>query len=58
MRGIGLIHSLDDMRNVVLPPNKSTPIRVSNVADVSLGLSPRRGIVGMIISPKSLRASS
>ena len=47
VRGIGLIHSLDDMRNIVLATNKSTPIRVSNVADVSLGWTPRLGIVGM-----------
>ena len=47
VRGIGLIHSLDDIRNIVLATNKSTPIRVSNVADVSVGWSPRLGIVGM-----------
>jgi heavy metal efflux system protein len=52
VRGIGLIHSLDDMRNVVLATNKSTPIRVSNVADVSLGWSPRLGIVGMNNQPE------
>jgi heavy metal efflux system protein len=47
VRGIGLIHSLDDMRNIVLATNKSTPIRISDVADVSVGWSPRLGIVGM-----------
>ena len=47
VRGIGLIHSLDDIRNVVLTSNKSTPIKVSNVADVSVGWAPRLGIVGM-----------
>jgi cobalt-zinc-cadmium resistance protein CzcA len=47
VRGIGLIHSLDDMRNIVLATNKSTPIRISNVADVSVGWAPRLGIVGM-----------
>jgi cobalt-zinc-cadmium resistance protein CzcA len=47
VRGIGLIHSLDDMQNIVLATNKSTPIRISNVADVSVGWSPRLGIVGM-----------
>jgi heavy metal efflux system protein len=47
VRGIGLIHSLDDIRNIVLATNKSTPIRISNVADVSAGWSPRLGIVGM-----------
>jgi heavy metal efflux system protein len=52
VRGLGLIHSLDDMRNVVLATNKSTPIKVSNVADVSLGWSPRLGIVGMNNQPE------
>jgi heavy metal efflux system protein len=47
VRGIGLIHSLDDIRNIVLASNKSTPIRISNVGDVSVGWSPRLGIVGM-----------
>ena len=47
VRGIGLIHSLGDIRHIVLATNKSTPIRVSNVADVSVGWSPRLGIVGM-----------
>jgi cobalt-zinc-cadmium resistance protein CzcA len=47
VRGIGLIHSLDDIRNVVLASNKSTPIRIDNVGDVSVGWSPRLGIVGM-----------
>jgi heavy metal efflux system protein len=52
IRGIGLIHSLDDIRNIVLATNKSTPIRVSNVADVSVGWSPRLGIVGMNYDPE------
>jgi cobalt-zinc-cadmium resistance protein CzcA len=47
VRGIGLIHSLEDIRNIVLASNKSTPIRISNVGDVSVGWSPRLGIVGM-----------
>jgi heavy metal efflux system protein len=47
VRGIGLIHSLDDIRNIVLAANKSTPVRISNVGDVSVGWAPRLGIVGM-----------
>src|SRR6201981_2860378 len=47
VRGIGLIHSLDDIRNIVLATTKSTPIRINNVGDVSVGWSPRLGIVGM-----------
>jgi cobalt-zinc-cadmium resistance protein CzcA len=52
VRGIGLIHSLDDIRDIVLTTNKSTPIRVSNVADVSVGWSARLGIVGMNYRPE------
>ena len=47
IRGLGLIQNLDDIRNVVLTSNKSTPIRVSDIAEVSIGWSPRLGIVGM-----------
>jgi heavy metal efflux system protein len=47
VRGIGLIRNLSDIENIVLTSNKSTPIRVKNVADVSVGWTPRLGIVGM-----------
>ncbi|MGD0075391.1 MAG: CusA/CzcA family heavy metal efflux RND transporter [Candidatus Binataceae bacterium] len=47
VRGIGFIHSLDDIRDIVLASNKSTPLKVSNVADVSVGYAPRLGVVGM-----------
>ncbi len=47
VRGLGLIHSLDDIRNIVLTTNKATPIKISNVGDVDVGWSPRLGIVGM-----------
>src|SRR5207245_8337207 len=47
VRGLGLIRSLDDIPNIVLATNKSTPITLANVADVSTGWAPRLGIVGM-----------
>jgi cobalt-zinc-cadmium resistance protein CzcA len=47
VRGIGFIHSLDDIRNVVLQTTNSTPVRISNVANVDVGYSPRLGVVGM-----------
>jgi len=47
VRGIGLIHSLDDIGNIVLATNKSTPITINNVGDASVGWAPRLGIVGM-----------
>ena len=47
IRGIGFIHSLDDIRNVVLSAHNSTPITVADVARVDIGYAPRLGIVGM-----------
>src|SRR5581483_9426526 len=46
VRGIGLIRSLVDIRSVVVAEQKGIPIRVSDVADVSVGSAPRLGIVG------------
>ena len=46
VRGLGFFRSLDDIRDVVLNASKSTPIKVSNVADVEIGYAPRLGIVG------------
>ncbi|MBV8134467.1 MAG: efflux RND transporter permease subunit [Deltaproteobacteria bacterium] len=47
VRGVGFIHSLDDIRNITLNTNNATPVRVTEVADVSIGHAPRLGIVGM-----------
>jgi heavy metal efflux system protein len=47
VRGLGLIRSLDDIRNIVLVAKRSTPITVANIGDVSIGYAPRLGIVGM-----------
>src|SRR5258708_726612 len=47
VRGIGFMHSLDDIRNVVLQTTNSTPIRVSNVANVDIGYPPRFVSVGL-----------
>ncbi len=47
VRGIGFIHSLDDIRNVVLNAHNSTPIKVNDIGRVDIGYSPRLGIVGM-----------
>ncbi len=47
VRGIGFIHTLDDIGNITLTTNNSTPIRVRDLARVSVGFSPRLGIVGM-----------
>ena len=47
VRGLGFIHGIDDINNIVLSANRGTPIRVANVAEVSVGYAPRLGIVGM-----------
>jgi cobalt-zinc-cadmium resistance protein CzcA len=44
VRGIGLIHSMDDIRNTILSPNGGSPVMVSDVATVSVGHLPRLGI--------------
>ncbi len=47
VRGVGFIHSLDDIRNITLNTSNATPVRVRELADVSIGHAPRLGIVGM-----------
>jgi cobalt-zinc-cadmium resistance protein CzcA len=47
VRGIGLIHSREEIGNIVLATNKATPITIGNVGDVSVGWAPRLGMVGM-----------
>jgi heavy metal efflux system protein len=47
VRGLGFIHSLDDIGNITLSSTNSTPIRVRDLARVSVGYAPRLGIVGM-----------
>jgi heavy metal efflux system protein len=46
VRGIGLIRSLDDIRNTTLTQQNGLPIRISDVAGVTVGYQPRLGIVG------------
>ena len=51
VRGIGIIRSLNDIRDVVLSAQKGTPIRVRDVAEVTVGHAPRLGIVGKDLDP-------
>jgi cobalt-zinc-cadmium resistance protein CzcA len=46
VRGVGLIDSMDDVRNTVLVQNQNNPVLVSDVATVSVGNVPRLGIAG------------
>ncbi len=47
VRGIGFIHSLDDIGDITLNSSNATPIRVRELANVAVGYAPRLGIVGM-----------
>nr|WP_294509043.1 CusA/CzcA family heavy metal efflux RND transporter [uncultured Rhodopila sp.] len=46
VRGIGLIHSMDDIRNTMLSANNGSPVLISDVATVTVGHQPRLGIAG------------
>ncbi len=46
VRGIGLIHSLDDIRNTMVSQNTNSPVRIGDVAQVRVGNQPRLGIAG------------
>jgi cobalt-zinc-cadmium resistance protein CzcA len=46
VRGIGLIGSLKDVSDTVVLEQKGVPVRVRDVSTVSIGWSPRLGIVG------------
>jgi cobalt-zinc-cadmium resistance protein CzcA len=51
VRGLGLIKGLQDLRNVTLSAPKGVPIRVGDIADVSIGHATRLGIVGKDQNP-------
>ena len=46
VRGIGLIHSMDDIRNTMLTVSNSTPVFIRDIATVSVGNLPRLGVAG------------
>jgi cobalt-zinc-cadmium resistance protein CzcA len=46
VRGVGLIRSVDDLRNTMLSQNNGVPILLKDVADVRIGFKPRLGIAG------------
>ena len=46
VRGVGLIHSLDDIRNTLVSANNGAPLRIRDVATVGIGNQPRLGIAG------------
>jgi cobalt-zinc-cadmium resistance protein CzcA len=46
VRGIGLIKGINDIENVVVAEQHGTPVRVRDLAEVSVGHAPRLGQVG------------
>ncbi|MGA3156901.1 MAG: CusA/CzcA family heavy metal efflux RND transporter [Steroidobacteraceae bacterium] len=46
VRGIGLIHSVDDIRHTLLTSTNGVPIYLQDVADIQIGNQPRLGIAG------------
>jgi heavy metal efflux system protein len=47
VRGVGLIHSLDDLRQTLLATNRGVPVYLGDVAEVHVGNLPRLGIAGL-----------
>src|SRR5262245_46952665 len=46
VRGIGVVSSLDDIRNIVLTQQGGLPVLLSDVAKVQIGFRPRLGVSG------------
>ena len=46
VRGVGLIHSADEIRRTLITNNQGAPVVIGDVADVSVGNLPRLGIAG------------
>jgi cobalt-zinc-cadmium resistance protein CzcA len=46
VRGLGLIHSTDDLRNTMLTATNGTPVLLKDVATIEVGNQPRLGIAG------------
>jgi heavy metal efflux system protein len=46
IRGIGLLKNVHDIENTVVAEQKGVPVRVRDVANVTVGYAPRLGVVG------------
>ena len=47
VRGIGLLKTANEIGEIVVTTNDGVPIRIKDVADISVGPQPRTGVVGM-----------
>ncbi len=57
VRGLGLIESPVDIRHTVVAVAKGVPVRVGDVADVSVGIKPRLGVVGHDDEPEVVQGT-
>src|SRR6516165_8684392 len=46
VRGVGLIHSMDQIRDTMITAVDGVPVRIGDIATVSVGHQPRLGIAG------------
>jgi cobalt-zinc-cadmium resistance protein CzcA len=46
VRGVGLIHSVDEIKQTLIAGNQGAPVVIGDVAEVSIGNLPRLGIAG------------
>lgn len=46
IRGIGLLQSSDDIKNIVVQERNGTPVLIGDIGDVKVGTVPRQGIIG------------
>jgi len=46
VRGLGVIGSINDIRNIVLKQQEGVPVLLSDIANVQIGFTPRLGIAG------------
>ncbi len=46
VRGVGLIHSIDDIRHTMLTAHNGAPVQLRDIASVTVGNQPRLGIAG------------
>jgi heavy metal efflux system protein len=46
VRGVGLIHSADEIRHTLITSNQGAPVVIGDVAEVTIGNLPRLGIAG------------
>jgi cobalt-zinc-cadmium resistance protein CzcA len=46
IRGVGMLHSADEIKDIVITAHNGTPVLVQDIADVTLGNLPVEGIAG------------